>query len=96
MSCSARRTRLLGFACLLLAGLTAVVAVVDHHDKQTRVNQVELQAWYCTHKGTRCGGPSPERIERHWNERQVGYEVAVAILTACGVVCIALASITRQ
>ena len=84
-----RRPRLIGLACLLLAALTAAIAIGDHRAKQARQDKAELQAWYCAHEGTRCAGPSSERIERRWNERQVGYEAAVAILTACGVVCIA-------
>jgi hypothetical protein len=86
----------IGLACLFLAALTAAIAIGDHRDKQDRVNQAELDAWYCIHQDIRCGGRSPERIERRWNERQVGYEAAVAILTAGGVLFLALASIHRQ
>ena len=90
------RRRWVGLACLLLAVAIAAIAVVDHRNKQSRANHAELEAWYCVHKGTRCGGPSAERIERHWNERQIAYEGAVAILAACGLACIALAGSTAE
>lgn len=86
-----RTLRLIGLACLALAALTAAIAIGDHHNKQARMNRAELEAWYCTHKGTRCDGPSADRIERHWNERQVAYEASVAVLTVCGLGCITFA-----
>jgi hypothetical protein len=68
---------LLSFA---LAGAIAIGAVADHRWKKSRINRAELLEWYCVHQGSRCGGPSSTAIERRWNERQVGYEVVVAVL----------------
>jgi hypothetical protein len=69
-------------ACLALAGAIGVAAIVDHRWKQARIDRAELSEWYCSHEGTRCGGPSSSGIEARWNERQLGYEVAVVTLAA--------------
>ncbi len=80
-----RRHRL-SIACYVLAGLIGVVAIADHQNKQQRANRAELAEWFCAHQGTRCGGPSSERIEAHWNVRQWGYEIAVTGLAGLAVV----------
>jgi hypothetical protein len=74
------RRHLLPLICFALAGLIGISAIADHRWKQARINRAELSEWYCTHRGTRCGGPSSEAIERHWNQRQVAYEVVVILL----------------
>ena len=79
------RRHLLGFACLAAAGLIGVAAIVDHHWKTERADRLEVAEWYCIHLGTRCGGPSWETVETRWNERQLGYEIAVGVLGAAGI-----------
>jgi hypothetical protein len=75
---------------LLLASLLiGVAAIGDHHWKRTRMNRAELDSYYCTHRGTRCGRGNPDRIEAAWNERQLGYEIAVAVTAATGLVLLA-------
>jgi hypothetical protein len=66
--------------CLGLAGLVAVAAIIDHRWKQARIDDAQVQHWYCVHRGTQCGGPSWRAIERRWNERQVAYEFVVIVL----------------
>jgi hypothetical protein len=90
------RRRWTGFACLLLAVVIAAIAVADHRNKQSRADHAQLEAWYCVHEGTRCGGPSAEGIERHWNERQIAYEAAVAILAGCGLAYLVLPGRQRR
>src|SRR5258708_31795382 len=72
--------------CLALAGLLGVAAIVDHSDKQRRINRAEEAEWYCLHRRTHCGGPSSARIESRWQQRQWGYEIAVVSLAGFGVV----------
>jgi hypothetical protein len=74
------RRHLRPLACLALAGLIGVAAIVDHRWKQDRIDDAQLKHWYCVHLGTQCDGPSWRVIEKNWNERQVAYEVAVAVL----------------
>lgn len=74
----------IGLACLALALLLGLAAIVDHRNKTARSNRAELSEWYCTNTGTRCGGASSAAIERHWNQRELGYEVAVTLLGAFG------------
>jgi hypothetical protein len=81
----------LPLACFAAAGVIGVAAIADHVKKQARMDRAEVGEWYCAHEGTRCGGPSSDSIESHWNERQVGYEVAVSVLGAVGVVAFARA-----
>lgn len=69
-------------ACALAALLFAVSAVIDHRNEQARSNGAELREWYCGHDGTRCGGPSSAAIERDWESRELGYEVAAALCVA--------------
>ncbi len=76
------RRHLVSLVSLAVAGLICVAAVADHRDKQSRIDRAEVAEWYCTHLGTRCGGPSSESIERHWNERQLGYEIAASVFGA--------------
>jgi hypothetical protein len=78
------RHHLLGLACVAAAGVVAVAAIVDHRWKQHRLYRAEVAEWYCTHRGTRCGGTPWETIEARWNRRQVGYEVAVTVLATAG------------
>jgi hypothetical protein len=76
----------LPIACLVLAGVVGLAAVADHRHKAARLNRVEISEWYCAHHGTRCGGPSSERIENRWNTRQWIYEGAVGGLAATALV----------
>jgi hypothetical protein len=76
-------------ALFLLAAAIALAAVGDHWYKQHRIERIELAFWYCRHEGTRCEAadrPLALGIERRWNERQVGYEVAVGITAAAAAV----------
>jgi hypothetical protein len=72
--------------CLALAGAIGLAAIADHRNKQSRALKAEVLEWYCVHDGTHCGGPSSERIETHWNNRQLGYEIAVSALGAFAIV----------
>jgi hypothetical protein len=74
----------IGLVGLALALLLGLAAIVDHHQKNVRTNRAELAEWYCTHAGTRCGGPSSAVMERRWDEREVGYEIAVGCLGVFG------------
>jgi hypothetical protein len=74
------RRHLVSIAVLALAGLIGLAAIIDHANKGARMDRAERLEWYCIHKGTHCGGPSSDRIESRWNERQWAYEVAVAAL----------------
>ena len=85
-----------GRGLLLLALVIGLIAIADHTNKTARSNHAELLEWYCTYRGTRCGGPSSASIERHWNERQMAYEVVVVVLAAGAVVCFASAWASRR
>jgi len=91
-----RLSRLFGVGLLGLVLALATTAVVDHHVKQRRMNQAELMTWYCIHQGTECGGPSVERIEARWNQRQLAYECGVAFLASAGLLCLTLPVRTRR
>lgn len=75
----------IGLASLALAVLLGVFAAVDHRAKAARSNRAELAEWYCTNRGTRCGGSSSAAVERQWNGRETRYEVALAVFGAVGV-----------
>lgn len=81
-----RRRVVIGIACIALAGAIGLAAIVDHRNKQARINRAELAEWYCEYDGTQCGGASSARIETHWNQRQVAYEIAVGLFTAAALV----------
>ena len=81
---------MLSIACLALAGLLGAVAFVDHGWKGRRINRAELASWYCEHDSIDCGGPNPVAMERHWNQRQLGYEVAVVALAGFAVARVAV------
>jgi hypothetical protein len=78
--------------CLVLGGLIGAVAIADHWNKTARMNRAELAEWYCQHEGTRCGGASSTGIEAAWNERQLGYEIAVSAVGGLGLVLAGLAA----
>ena len=80
-----RRHRL-SIACYVLAGTIGVVAIADHRNKPRRIESRRAPEWFCAHQGTRCGGPSSDRIEEQWNERQWAYEIAVIGLAGFAVV----------
>jgi hypothetical protein len=86
-----RTPRTVGVCLLLVAFLIGTAAVIDRGVKQSRIDHAELLAWYCAHQGTRCGGPSPARIEARWNKRQVGYESAAGVIAVFGVLFIVYA-----
>lgn len=90
------RRYLLGLACLAIAGLVGAAAIVDHHVKDVRSDRAELAQWYCEHTGTRCGGASAVGIEVRWNQREVGYTVAVSILGATGAGLLLAGSLGRR
>ena len=79
---------MLGLGLLVMSVAIAAVAVLDHREKQKRINHAELSDWYCTHQGTQCGGASPARIESRWNERQVMYEWGTGLLASASLLCL--------
>lgn len=64
--------------------------------KNVRSDRAELAEWYCTHDDVRCGGPSSDWIEARWNQREVGYKVAVSILGATGAGLLVAGSLSRR
>jgi hypothetical protein len=68
--------------CLALAAAIGLAGIADHTNKQSRMEKAEVLEWYCAHDGTHCGGPSSDGIEAHWNERELGYQIALGGL--CG------------
>jgi hypothetical protein len=74
----------LPLACFAAALAVGAVAIVDHHDKQQRIDRAQVDEYFCRVYGIRCGGASWHRIEHHWQQRQVAYEVAVGALVALG------------
>jgi hypothetical protein len=78
------RRHLVGLACLAAAGIVGIAAIVDHRWEQERGNRAQLAEWYCSHQATRCGGPSSARIEAHWEQRELGYKITIAVLCAAG------------
>ena len=79
-----KRRFLIAAACCAAAAAVALVAVADREWKQRRAHRAEAAEWYCEHRGTRCGGPSSRLIERHWNQREGVYIVAVLVLGSVG------------
>jgi hypothetical protein len=74
---------------LMAAVLLAGVAAADHTWKNRRSNRAQLLEWYCEHRGTHCGGPSSARIEHHWNERELVYEIGgVALLVVAATLAV--------
>jgi hypothetical protein len=74
---------------LLSAAAIAAAGLVDHHVKTTRLNHAEVDQWFCAHRGTRCGGADPQRIEDAWNRREVGYQVGIGLAAAAGLMLFA-------
>jgi len=73
---------------LVVAALIVPLAVLDHRNKQARMNEAEVGEWYCTHVGVRCDGPSSSSIEDHWNTREAAYVAAMVSLTTFAVLYI--------
>ena len=81
--------------CFALAGAIGLAAIADKGNKQSRINNAELLEWYCGHDGTHCGGPSSEGIEAHWNERELGYAIAVSALGGFAILLLAARTLRR-
>ncbi len=75
--------RVLPFICVCICAV-AIIAVIDHEEKQRRIDRAEVAEWYCLHGGTRCGGVRSANIERRWNEREAVYAGAICALTVAG------------
>ena len=75
--------------CFALAAAIGLAAIADHRNKGSRLDKAEVLEWYCAHDGTHCGGPSSERIEAHWNERELGYVIAVSGLSGFAILLFA-------
>jgi hypothetical protein len=73
-------------ALLALAGALGLLAIADHSWKQRRMNRAEVLEWSCVHTETHCGGASSHVLEGRWNERQLGYEIAVSVIGGAGIV----------
>jgi hypothetical protein len=58
----------------------AVVAVGDHHRKGRSLRKASVAAWFCSHRGERCGERTPQAVESAWNRRERGYLVAGSAL----------------
>ena len=69
---------------LTLIGAIAAAGVADHTFKVRRINQAQVSEWYCKHAQKRCGGPSSDGIENAWNQRERGYQIALAGVAAAG------------
>ncbi len=75
-----------GLALVVAAlALITVAAVLDHRHKGTMGNAAQLSEWYCANRGERCGGPDSGRIQRRWEQREVGYKAAFALFALTGV-----------
>ena len=74
------RLVVLCIALSVAAIVVAIVAVTDHRRSRARSNRAQLAEWYCDHKGTRCGGPSSERMHEAWENRELGYKVTEGVL----------------
>lgn len=79
--------------CLALAATVGLVAIADHRNKQDRMNRAEHAEWDCAHKQVRCGGPSSNSIEVHWNQRQWMYQIVVVGLGGAAVALLAFRSL---
>ena len=74
------RLVVLCIALSVAAIVVAIVAVTDHRRSRAGSNRAQLAEWYCDHKGTRCGGPSSERMHEAWENRELGYKVTEGVL----------------
>jgi hypothetical protein len=90
-----RRPRVILVLFLLAIAVVVVAAQADHRHKQAVMNRLELSQWYCTHGGTRCGKGDPDRVERRWNQREMGYKASVVVL-ACGAAALLAVSLRRR
>jgi hypothetical protein len=75
-------------ACLVAAGVVGLVAIVDHHRKQARINDAQVADYFCRLQSIRCGGTPWRRIEDEWQTRQLAYEIAVIALGGFGLALI--------
>ena len=80
---------------VLAIGVVVGVAYGDHRHKTAVMLRLELGEWYCVHEGTRCGEGSSERIERRWNERELGYKTSSVVL-ACGAAVLLVGTLRRR
>jgi hypothetical protein len=71
-------------ATLALLAAIGTAGTVDHTIKNQRTNRAQLSEWYCVHKGTRCGGPSSSAMEDAWNQRELGYQIALGVVATAG------------
>ena len=69
---------------LALLGAIGAAGVFDHTLKNRRTNRAQLSEWYCEHKHTGCGGTSSSAMEDAWNQRELGYQIALSVVAAAG------------
>ena len=67
-----------------LAGVIAVVAFADHHQKKARSWDANQASWFCHFKGTRCDELQDEDLERRWHHRELGYRISFFSLSSGG------------
>jgi hypothetical protein len=76
-----------GLALVVAAlALIAVVAELDHSRKRAMGNAAQESEWYCQNRGERCDGPDADRIQHRWEQREIGYRTAFALVAVTGVV----------
>ena len=73
-------------AVVVAVAALCVVAFFDHRAKAARLQRAHVDGWFCVHRGTRCGGETPEAIESAWTKRETGYAAGAAFLLAQGAV----------
>lgn len=86
------RRHLISIICFALAATIGLAAIADHRNKQDRINRAYVGEWYCAHQHVRCGGPSTNSIEAHWNQRQWMYQIVVVSLGGAAVALFAFHS----
>jgi len=81
---------------LTLFVAVGIAGIVDHHLKTKRMNRAEVSEWFCKHEQARCGGPSSQRIEDAWNERERGYLIALGVIAVAGATFIVVGPSNRH
>ena len=86
-----RRALTVALVAFVLAGVVAVVALADHHQRKAQSWDANQASWFCEFKGTRCGELQIEDLEDGWHHRELGYRISFFSLSSGGTAAVIVA-----
>jgi hypothetical protein len=74
-----------------LAGVIAVVALADHHQKKAQSWDANQASSFCHTKNTRCDELQIEDLEGGWHHRELGYRISFFSVSSGGTAAVIVA-----